>query len=60
MTAVGVIALSPLATISNSDRNLGNYYYGQLASSWGYTNNYHQFVVHLRPNLKLGICVEFA
>ncbi len=52
MTAVGVIAFSPLAIISNSNRDLGNYYYGQLATSWGYTNNYHQFVVHLRPNLK--------
>ena len=52
MTAVGVIAFSPLAIVSNTNRNLGNYYYGQLASSWGYTDNYHQFVVHLRPNLK--------
>ncbi len=52
MSAVGVIAFSPLAIISFTSRDLGNYYYGQLASSWGYTDNYHQFVVHLRPNLK--------
>ncbi len=50
--AVGPLAFSPLALISNSNRDLGNYYYGQLASSWGYTDHYHQFVVHLRPNLK--------
>ena len=52
MTAAGIIAFSPLAIISNTNRDLGNYYYGQLASSWGYTDHYHQFVVHLRPNLK--------
>ncbi|MHB1956861.1 MAG: ABC transporter substrate-binding protein [Sulfobacillus sp.] len=51
-TGVGVIAFAPLAIPSNTNRDLGNYYYGQLASSWGYTNNYHRFVVHLRPNLK--------
>ncbi len=51
-SAVGPLAFSPLALISNTNKDLGNYYYGQLASSWGYTDNYHQFVVHLRPNLK--------
>ena len=48
----GFLAFSPLAIPSNTNRNLGNYYYGQLASSWRYSNNYHQFVVHLRPDLK--------
>ncbi len=52
VTAGGYAAFSPLAIISDTNRDLGNYYYGQLASSWGYTDNYHQFVVHLRPNLK--------
>ncbi len=47
-----LLAFSPLAIVSASNKNLGNYFYGQLASSWGYTDNYHQFVVHLRPNLK--------
>ncbi len=52
MSAVGPLAFSPLALISDTNRDFGNYYYGQLASSWGYTDHYHRFVVHLRSNLK--------
>ena len=51
-TAVGVLAFSPLAIQSNTARNGGEYFYGQLATSWQYTNHYKDFVVHLRPNLK--------
>lgn len=51
-SAVGVLAFSPLAIISNTARDGGQYFYGQLASSWRYTNGFKDFVVHLRPNLK--------
>ncbi len=51
-TAVGVLAFSPLAIQSNTPRDGGEYFYPQLASSWGYTHHFKDFVVHLRPHLK--------
>ena len=41
MTAVAYLAFSPLAIISDTNRDLGHYYYGQLARAWGYTDHYH-------------------
>ncbi|MCY0878435.1 MAG: ABC transporter substrate-binding protein [Firmicutes bacterium] len=50
--AVGVLAFSPLAIQSNTLKDGGQYFYGQLAQSWNYADGYKEFVVHLRPNLK--------
>lgn len=51
-TAVGPLAFSPLAFPLPTTANNGNTFSPQLAQSWQFKNNYLEFDVHLRPDLK--------